>query len=90
MAFIIAKVFPKRHVASKLETLGKAPQRKTAEPGFILILKFWQPDILGAARFTIWPDPKLILYRGVEIRWSCDPEILSSDTKLRQSEFPPS
>lgn len=74
--------FSKGHVASKLETLGKAPKGKRGTS-----VRFHpDPEIFGNQTFSArvihdLARSKAYLYRGVEIRWSCDPEILSSDTK---------
>jgi len=71
---------------SKLEKLGSANRRGTT---------VWfrpDPEIFGAKmRFKpSWlyqmARSKAYLFRGVEIRWKCDPELLKSESKTPQEE----
>ena len=70
-----------------LKDVGKAPNRRGTTIQF-------RPDgkIFGATRFR--PDrlyrmarSKAYLYRGVEIRWSCEPELLGDDGTVPQKEM---
>lgn len=78
--------FSKGHPASKLETIGKAPKGKRGT-----IVRFHpDPEIFGALEFSArrihdLARSKAYLFRGVEIRWSCDDGILSADSKIPQT-----
>ena len=74
--------FERGHPASKLKDLGPAPNRR----GTIVSFK---PDtkIFGAAQFsprTLYrmARSKAYLFRGVEIRWKCDPALLKPEWEL--------
>ncbi len=72
------QVFEQGHVKSKLETVGKAPNRRGTRVRF-------KPDaeIFGKsahfkpARIFRMSRSKAYLFGGVEIRWSCTPELVA-------------
>ncbi|HOO50237.1 MAG TPA: DNA topoisomerase IV subunit B [Alphaproteobacteria bacterium] len=75
--------FSKGLVHSKLQTLGKAPKGKRGTS----VTFHADPEIFGAQKFSArrihdLARSKAYLFRGVEIKWSCDPEILSADSKV--------
>ena len=74
--------FERGHPASKLKDLGAAPNRR----GTIVSFK---PDvkIFGTAKFsprTLYrmARSKAYLFRGVEIRWKCDPSLLKREWEI--------
>jgi len=74
--------FERGHAASKLKDLGPAPNRR----GTIVSFK---PDekIFGSAHFsprTLYrmARSKAYLFRGVEIRWRCDPSLLKPEWEI--------
>ncbi len=74
--------FSKGLVTSKLQTLGKAPKGKRGTS----VTFHPDPEIFSAQKFSArrihdLARSKAYLFRGVEIKWSCDPEILPSDSK---------
>lgn len=80
------QTFSKGLVTSKLEIVGKAPKGKRGTS-----VRFHpDPEIFGEQLFS----PKRIhdlarskayLFRGVEIQWSCDPEVLPADSRVPQT-----
>ncbi len=68
---------------TKLETAGSAPNRRGTSISFVP-----DPDIFGAGvrfdprRLHRMARSKAYLFRGVEIRWSCDESLLGSDSKV--------
>ena len=84
---IYKQSFSRGHTASKLEELGSISNRKGTVISFI-------PDveIFGeTAKFRPTKIYKLIrskayLFRGVEIRWSCDPSLLKEGGKVPAEE----
>jgi topoisomerase-4 subunit B len=74
--------FERGHPASKLKDLGPAPNRR----GTIVSFK---PDakIFGTANFSPrmlyrMTRSKAYLFRGVEIRWKCDPSLLKPEWEI--------
>jgi topoisomerase-4 subunit B len=74
--------FERGHAASKLKDLGPAPNRR----GTIVSFK---PDtqIFGSANFSPrmlyrMARSKAYLFRGVEIRWKCDPSLLKPEWEI--------
>ena len=78
------QVFEKGHVKSKLETIGKAPNRRGTRVRFKP-----DPEIFGKsahfkpARIFRMSRSKAYLFGGVEIRWNCAPELVAN------TEIPP-
>ena len=75
--------FSRGLVEGKLEKVGAAPNRRgTAvkfKPDFQIFgdKMRWRP-----ARLFQMARSKAYLYRGVEVRWSCDPYLLPEDSKI--------
>ena len=74
--------FERGHTATKLKDLGPAPNRR----GTIVSFK---PDakIFGSAKFsprTLYrmARSKAYLFRGVEIRWKCDPALIKPEWEI--------
>ena len=74
--------FERGHATTKLKDLGPAPNRR----GTIVSFK---PDakIFGTAQFspaTLYrmARSKAYLFRGVEIRWKCDPSLLKPESEI--------
>ncbi|PTQ07339.1 DNA topoisomerase IV subunit B [Sphingomonas oleivorans] len=84
------QTFAKGHPTSKLEKLGAAPNRRGTSVAFTP-----DPEIFGEAmrfrpaRLHRLARSKAYLYAGVEIRWRCDPALISDDTPAEASfQFP--
>jgi len=75
--------FSKGLPVSKLETVGNAPKGKRGTS-----VRFHpDPEIFGDQRFSArrihdLARSKAYLFRGVEIKWSCDQDVLSPDSKV--------
>ncbi|MBW7945773.1 MAG: type IIA DNA topoisomerase subunit B, partial [Sphingomonadaceae bacterium] len=73
--------YSRGHTTSKLEKVGAAPNRRGTTVAF-----HPDPEIFGdkatfrPARLYRLARSKAYLFGGVEIRWSCDPELISDDT----------
>ncbi len=75
--------FERGHVTGPVELAGAAPNRRGTSVRF-------KPDheIFGdklrfkPARLFQMARSKAYLYRGVEVRWSCDPALLPEDSKI--------
>ena len=84
---LFRQTFKRGRPQGKIKEAGGAPNRRGTAISF-------RPDseIFGAnARFR--PDrlykmarSKAYLYRGVEIRWTCDPELIAEDDKTPEAE----
>jgi topoisomerase-4 subunit B len=83
------QAFERGHAVSKLETVGKAPNRRGTKVRF-------RPDeqIFGKgahfdpARIFKMARSKAYLFGGVEIRWRCAPALLQPDSKVpTEAEF---
>src|ERR1700761_9576986 len=76
------QVFERGHPKSKLETVGKAPNRRGTKVRFKP-----DPDIFGKAakfkpaRLFRMARSKAYLFGGVEIRWHCAPSLLESGSE---------
>jgi topoisomerase-4 subunit B len=77
-----AQRFERGRAVTKLKDIGAAPNRR----GTIVSFK---PDtkIFGSARFspaTLYrmARSKAYLFRGVEIRWKCDPSLIKKDSEI--------
>ena len=74
--------FERGHATTKLKDLGPAPNRR----GTIVSFKP-DPKIFGSAHFsprTLYrmARSKAYLFRGVEIRWKCDPALLKPEWEI--------
>jgi len=83
------QAFERGHAVSKIETVGKAPNRRGTKVRF-------KPDeqIFGKsahfdpARIFKMARSKAYLFGGVEIRWRCAPSLLGPDSKVpAEAEF---
>jgi topoisomerase-4 subunit B len=82
------QIFERGHAVTKLETVGKAPNRRGTRVRF-------KPDeqIFGKgahfkpARLFRMSRSKAYLFGGVEIRWSCSPELVAGTEILSQAVF---
>ncbi|MFN7056796.1 DNA topoisomerase IV subunit B [Hyphomonas sp.] len=77
------QVFSRGAPLGKLEKVGAAPNRRGTSVKFKPDAQIfgdklrWRP-----ARVFQMARSKAYLYRGVEVRWSCDPELLPEDSKV--------
>ena len=77
------QVFERGEPVTKLEVVGKAPNRRGTKVRFLP-----DPQIFGAgakfdpARVFKMTRAKAYLFGGVEIRWRCAPALLGSDGKV--------
>ncbi|MEO0881549.1 MAG: DNA topoisomerase IV subunit B [Pseudomonadota bacterium] len=75
--------FERGVVKGKLERVGPAPNRRGTTVRFKPDIEIfgdkirWKP-----ARLFQMARSKAYLYRGVEVRWSCDPQLLPEDSKI--------
>jgi topoisomerase-4 subunit B len=82
------QIFERGHAVTKLETVGKAPNRRGTRVRF-------KPDeqIFGKgahfkpARLFRMSRSKAYLFGGVEIRWSCSPELVAGTDVAPQALF---
>jgi len=82
------QVFEQGHVKSKLETVGKAPNRRGTRVRF-------KPDVeifgksahFKPARIFRMSRSKAYLFGGVEIRWSCTPELVAGSEIPAEAVF---
>ncbi len=80
---VFAQSFERGNVTGPVEMIGAAPNRRGTTVRF-------KPDheIFGdklrfkPARLLQMARSKAYLYRGVEVRWSCDPTLLPEDSKI--------
>jgi len=64
-----------------LEELGNAPNRRGTSVAFVPDAEIFGPDLhFKPARLHRLARSKAYLFAGVEIRWHCDPSLLSDDT----------
>lgn len=79
--------YAKGRTTSKIENLGAVSNRRGTSVTF-----HPDPEIFGSdAKFkATWlyrmARSKAYLFRGVEIRWKCDPSLLQADTKIKAEE----
>ena len=80
---LFRQCFSRGHVEGKLEKVGAAPNRRGTSVKFKP-----DPQIFGEkmrwrpARLFQMARSKAYLYRGVEVRWSCDPSLLPEESKV--------
>jgi len=78
---LFRQTFAKGHPTSKLEKLGAAPNRRGTSVSFVP-----DPEIFGEgakfkpARLHRLARSKAYLFAGVEIRWRCDPSLITDET----------
>ncbi|HNS45011.1 MAG TPA: ATP-binding protein, partial [Alphaproteobacteria bacterium] len=80
---IYRQSFSKGHPASKLETVGKAPKaRRGTSVRFHPDPEIFGKQLFSARKIHDLARSKAYLFRGVEIKWSCDPDVLFADSKI--------
>ena len=68
---------------SKLETLGPTPNRRGTKVSFKPDPEIFGPNLkFRPARLFQMTRSKAYLYRGVEVHWSVDPEVLPEGSKI--------
>ena len=73
--------FARGHPVSPLEKVGAAPNRRGTTVAFTPDLEIFGADArFKPARLYRLARSKAYLFAGVEIRWRCDPALLSDDT----------
>ncbi|MEH3107002.1 MAG: DNA topoisomerase IV subunit B [Sphingomonas fennica] len=83
------QTFAKGLPTSKLETIGQAPNRRGTSVAFIPDTEIFGDLRFRPARLYRLARSKAYLYAGVEIRWRCDPALLTDDTPADASfQFP--
>jgi topoisomerase IV subunit B len=77
------QAFERGHPASKLETIGKAANRRGTKVRFLPDEKiFGKGAHFDPARIFKMARSKAYLFGGVEIRWRCAPALLPADGKV--------
>ena len=80
---VYAQSFERGHVTGPVQKIGSAPNRRGTTVRFRPDIEIfgeklrWKP-----ARIFQMARSKAYLFRGVEVRWSCDPELLPEDSKI--------
>ena len=83
------QAFERGHAVSKLETIGKAPNRRGTKVRFKADEQiFGKSAHFDPARIFKMARSKAYLFGGVEIRWRCAPSLLGPDSKVpAEAEF---
>lgn len=77
--------FSRGHVKSGVEQLGKVHNRRGASLRFHPDAQIFGPKVgFSAARLFRMARAKAYLFGGVEIRWSCDPELADADVPEKE------
>jgi topoisomerase IV subunit B len=75
------QTFSRGTPTSKLEKLGAVPNRRGTTVGFVPDTEIFGKDArFKPARLYKLARSKAYLFRGVEIRWRCAPELITDDT----------
>lgn len=82
--------FARGHVASPLEKLGAVPNRRGTTISFMPDAQIFGDDArFKPARLYKLARSKAYLFRGVEIRWRCDPALVTDGTPATATfQFP--
>ncbi|SFR84986.1 DNA topoisomerase IV subunit B [Sphingomonas jatrophae] len=72
--------FAQGHAATTLEKVGAAPNRRGTSVSFVPDTAIFGELAFKPARLHRLARSKAYLYAGVEIRWKCDPSIITDDT----------
>ena len=72
--------FSKGHPVSALEKVGAAPNRRGTSVTFVPDTEIFGAQNFKPARLHKLARSKAYLFAGVEIRWRCDPALISDDT----------
>ena len=79
--------YSRGHVVSKLENLGPVKGRRGTTVTFHPDAEIFGKDAhFSPKRIHDLARSKAYLFRGVEIKWSCDPELVPADAKFSASE----
>src|SRR6476661_5082596 len=82
------QVFERGHAVTKLETVGKAPNRRGTRVRFKVDEQiFGKGAHFKPARIFRMSRSKAYLFGGVEIRWSCSPELVAGSDLPAQAVF---
>jgi topoisomerase-4 subunit B len=82
------QVFERGHAVTKLETVGKAPNRRGTRVRFKVDEQiFGKGAHFRPARIFRMSRSKAYLFGGVEIRWSCSPELVAGSDLPAQAVF---
>ncbi len=80
---LYAQAFERGHVMGPLELIGTAPNRRGTTVRFKPDFQIFGEKIrFKPQRLFQMTRSKAYLYRGVEVRWTCDPELLTEDSKI--------
>ncbi|MFC3713273.1 DNA topoisomerase IV subunit B [Sphingoaurantiacus capsulatus] len=84
------QTFSRGITTSSLEKLGAAPNRRGTTVGFVPDTEiFGETAKFKPARLYKLARSKAYLFRGVEIRWKCAPELITDDTPATATfQFP--
>jgi topoisomerase-4 subunit B len=82
------QTFERGHAVTKLETVGKAPNRRGTRVRFKVDEQiFGKGAHFKPARIFRMSRSKAYLFGGVEIRWSCSPELVAGSDLPAQAVF---
>jgi topoisomerase-4 subunit B len=86
---LFRQAFERGHAVGKLETIGKAPNRRGTKVRFRADEEiFGKGAHFDPARIFKMARSKAYLFGGVEIRWRCAPALLAPDSKVPvEAEF---
>ena len=80
---LYVQVFERGKVMSPVELKGAAPNRRGTSVRFRPDVEIFGDKLrFRPARLFQMARSKAYLYRGVEVRWSCDPSLLPEDSKI--------
>ena len=74
--------FSKGHPTSKLITVGPVQNRRGTSIRFVPDIEIFGAQKFSPARLYKLCRSKAYLFRGVRIRWSCDPNLLKADSDI--------
>jgi topoisomerase-4 subunit B len=77
--------FSKGHPTSKLITVGPVQNRRGTSIRFVPDTEIFAAQKFSPARLYKLCRSKAYLFRGVRIRWSCDPSLLKTDSDIPAS-----
>ncbi len=77
--------FSKGHPTSKLITVGPVQNRRGTSIRFVPDTEIFGAQKFSPARLYKLCRSKAYLFRGVRIRWSCDPSLLKADSDIPTS-----
>jgi len=80
---LYVQVFERGQVMSPVELKGAAPNRRGTSVRFHPDVEIFGDKLrFRPSRLFQMARSKAYLYRGVEVRWSCDPSLLPEDSKI--------